>query len=113
MAAEDTASRLARAFEAIVAEARRNPTLAKQVEAALAAEKPPEPPPRARAVLDPFDIYEKGWEVMLRERLAALDLEKLKDVIAQYEMDPSGGAMQQGQRGPLIDLIAAAVEKAG
>ncbi len=112
MAAEDTASRLARIFEAIVAEVRRNPTLAVQVEALLAPEKSPEPPPRARAVLDPFDIYEKGWEAMLRERLAALDVEKLKDVIAQYELDPSGRAMEQGKRRPLIDLITAAVEKA-
>jgi hypothetical protein len=42
---------------------------------------------RTPAVLDPIDAARQGEEA-LRQRLAALSLEQLKDVVADYGMDP-------------------------
>jgi hypothetical protein len=41
---------------------------------------------RAPPVLDPIALARQG-EGLLRERLAALDVEQLKDVVADYGMD--------------------------
>ncbi|WP_298191131.1 hypothetical protein [Novosphingobium sp.] len=42
---------------------------------------------RPAAVLDPIAVAREG-EAVLRTRLAALTLEQLKDVVADYGMDP-------------------------
>ena len=42
---------------------------------------------RDAPVLDPFDIYRQDPNA-LAERMASLDLEQLRDVVAHYGMDP-------------------------
>jgi hypothetical protein len=42
---------------------------------------------RALPVLDPFEVY-RGAPESLAGRLAGLDLEQLRDIIAQHGMDP-------------------------
>lgn len=105
----------------IVEEAGRNPDFRERVEAALDVVKPvlkttatPKEMPvreekrkggrRAPAVLDPIDLAKHG-EVGLREKLAALDLEKLLDIVAQYGMDPGKLVMKWKDRERVIDRI--------
>jgi hypothetical protein len=59
---------------------------------------------RAAAVVDPFEEFQKG-ELGLRNRLRDLDLERLRDVVAQYGMDPTKLAMKWKDKERLTDLI--------
>jgi hypothetical protein len=105
----------------IVDEAARNPEFGSRIEAALGMAKPEPSPPvkvstvmprdekrkggrRAPAVLDPIDLARHS-EGELREKLAALDLEKLLDVVAQYGMDPGKLVMKWKDRERVIDRI--------
>lgn len=105
----------------IIDEATRNPEFGSRIEAALGMAKP-EPSSsvkvspvlsrdekrkggrRAPAVLDPIDLARHG-EGELREKLAALDLERLHDVVAQYGMDPGKLVMKWKDRERVIDRI--------
>lgn len=119
-------------FDAIVAEADRNPAFAARLSDALtglAAAPPPAPTPAAKApkaaaspstaaprkggrrapgALDPFAVYAQG-EPALRARLGELSVDQLKDVVAEHGMDPSKLAMRWKTPGKLVDLIAATV----
>jgi hypothetical protein len=53
-----------------------------------ASVRAPRPHRRARAVLDPISLV-KVSEFVLRRRLDELEIEQLKDIVAQYGMDPS------------------------
>lgn len=105
----------------IVDEAGRNPAFRERIEAALDVAKPPpmatakpaQKPAmqekrkggrRAPAVLDPIDLAKHG-EAGLRNQLAALDLEKLLDIVAQYGMDPGKLVMKWKDRDRVIDRI--------
>ena len=105
----------------IVDEAARNPEFGSRIEAALDMAKPASSPAartsavephdekrrggrRALAVLDPIDLARHG-EGELREKLAALDLERLLDVVAQYGMDPGKLVMKWKDRERVIDRI--------
>src|SRR5688500_9089088 len=100
-------NRLTALFDVILDEARNNPEFAARLERALATEKrlrttlnkspsaeySLNPPSRrsnrrAKAVVDPFGLLSAG-EHHLRAELAKLDIEQLKDVIAEYGMDTS------------------------
>lgn len=89
-------------IRAVIDEAGRNPEFSKQLEEALglvagtrrvSANSPPgQTPPRAAhrrapAVLDPVELARQG-ESVLRTRLRELTVEQLKDVVADYGMDP-------------------------
>ncbi|WP_328812279.1 hypothetical protein [Rhodococcus sp. NBC_00297] len=50
--------------------------------------------PRAAAVLDPFRLYRTDGRDALQARLAALDLDQLRDIIHQFGMDPDKRAMK-------------------
>lgn len=80
---------------AIIEEAEQNPEFARRVERCLGLDETPTPfdrkpvgrgKRRTPAILDPIEIARQGEEV-LRERLAVLSLEQLKDVVADYGMD--------------------------
>jgi hypothetical protein len=78
----------------VVDEASRNPEFARRIEEALGLEgKQKKPIPsraahrRAPAIVDPVELARQG-EAVLRARLAELNLEQLKDVVADYGMDP-------------------------
>lgn len=64
---------------------------------------------RARSVLDPFAIHAEGEDV-LRARLRELDIEKLKDIIAEHGMDTARLAMKWKSKERLLDLIATTVQ---
>jgi hypothetical protein len=55
-------------------------------------------------LVDPITEIEQG-ERHLQERLAALDLEQLRDVVAEYRMDPNKLVMKWNDRARIIDQI--------
>lgn len=59
---------------------------------------------RAAAALDPVEVVRQG-EDELRSRLARLDLEELRDVVAQYGMDPGKLVMKWKDSTRVIDRI--------
>jgi hypothetical protein len=103
--------RLVAIVYAVADEAERNPRFAEKLRSLLVERPPPATKElltnrprsvgtpaarkgrRARAVLDPPGVYSEGEEV-LRARLQELDLEQLRDIIAEYSMDPDRLAMK-------------------
>lgn len=98
----------------IIEEAERNPAFAQRVENAIGIggqNAPPSEPRhkgssnrRAPAVLDPIEAVRQG-EAALRQKLAALSLEQLKDVVADYGMDPGKLVMKWKTPNRIIDRI--------
>lgn len=98
----------------IVNETRRNPDFAMRVEEALGG-GPPKTRQASRrrnrrdpAPLDPFRLYQDG-EAALRARLDQLDVEQLKDVVAEHGMDGAKLAMKWKSADRLIELIVSSV----
>lgn len=96
---------------AVVDEAERNPEFARRIEEALGIQEKPKKPivsraahRRTPAVLDPVELARQG-EAALRARLAALDLEQLKDVVADYGMDPGKLVLKWKTTDRIIDRI--------
>jgi hypothetical protein len=78
----------------------------------LAEATQPPPPPKASpaaAPLDPFAIYDKGWEQMLREELRRLEIPALREVIFAHELDPRGRSERASSADDLRELIVKAV----
>lgn len=65
---------------------------------------------RDPAVLDPMDVLSRGEEE-LRKSLEALDEKQLKDIIADYGMDPSKLAMKWKDSERLINHIIDAAKR--
>ncbi|MBM3547482.1 MAG: hypothetical protein FJX54_11040 [Alphaproteobacteria bacterium] len=95
----------------IVDEADRNPEFAQKIEQALGYEprtakigalRPVHR--RASPVLDPVALAREG-ETVLRERLAGLTLEQLRDVVADYGMDPGKLVLKWKVPSRIIDRI--------
>jgi len=93
--------RVWRLFETVLEEAEHNPEFAARLAAAVDGSVPghdPGPRPtrrgnrRAPGVIDHFAELERG-EDNLRRRLEALDVEQLKDIIAERGMDRSKRAL--------------------
>ncbi len=59
---------------------------------------------RTPAVLDPVHLAEES-EQLLRERLAPLAVDQLKDIVADYGMDPKKLVMKWRSRDRIIDHI--------
>jgi hypothetical protein len=102
-------------FVRVVAEeAERNPDFARHVEEALGLQpKPPKPPKpntsrpanrRAAAALDPVQLVRQG-ESALRVGLGELNIEQLKDIVADYGMDPAKLVMKWKDPQRIIDRI--------
>jgi hypothetical protein len=67
---------------------------------------------RAASLVDPLTAIQSG-EQQVRNELAPLDLEQLRDVMADYRMDPSKLAMKWKDRERVIDhIVATAIERA-
>ena len=117
-------NQLSRAFETILEEARRRPEFAKSLAQALnpgeaQGSSSPAPRPtkgsagrgrnrRAPPVLDPLQLYLDG-EDRLREGLAGLSIEQLKDIVAEHGMDTRRLAMRWKRRDRLEELIVTTV----
>lgn len=84
----------------------RDPALARRVAVALekAVAAPKGSRRRARAHLDPFEVY-RSDPASLRPALENLDLEQLKDIVAQYGMDTRRLALKWKTPDRLIGLI--------
>lgn len=98
----------------IVDETRRNPEFAARVEQALGTGRSATKQPGRRrnrrdpAPFDPFLAYQDG-EPALRTRLETLDVEQLKDIVAEQGMDGSKLAMKWKSADRLIELVVATV----
>jgi hypothetical protein len=106
--------RLAALFAEICLELQSNPTFAARIERALSAPEPrpvPSPRPHRRKVgpIDPFSSIQRG-EQALRDELEPLDIEQLKDIIAEHAMDRSKLAMKWKSKDRLIAHIIATVD---
>lgn len=110
-----TLERLDAIFAVIRAEAQANPDFARRLDAVLgdlphdsSAETAKRPHRRKPGVLDPYALYERGEE-HLRQQLAALDIEQLKDIVAEHAMDRSRLALKWKTADRFIDLIITTV----
>lgn len=110
------AGRLARLVQAVATEAARTQRFAHALAKAL--EEPPTPkdtPPdrestrrsnrRSPGVIDPFAVFTEEGEIGLRERLATLSLEQLRDIVAEHGMDHDRLAMKWKDRQRVADRI--------
>ena len=59
---------------------------------------------RSPAVLDPVHVARAG-ESQLRDQLRALDIEELKDIVAQYSMDPNKLVMKWRTAERIVERI--------
>jgi hypothetical protein len=110
--------RLEAVLEAIAAEARRRPSFLRSLELALDLPKvrkrtpspkssaSPRPHRRAAAALDPFRVLRDEGADALRAQLADLTLDQLRDVVAQYRIEPYALAMKWKTPNRLVELIA-------
>jgi hypothetical protein len=94
-----------RLIEEAVAEAVRDPEFGRELRRALDDATPKRKRRRAQPAVDPFVCYERGGEAELRQALAALDVDQLKDVIAHHQMDRARLAMKWQTPERLIDLV--------
>lgn len=104
---------LRRLFDVILAEAESNLPFGERLQAILSESRPPTQvrrPARRRSpgVIDPFRAFAEG-EHVLREQLQRLDIEQLKDIVAEHGMDAAKLAMKWKTTDRLVDLIAATV----
>ena len=107
--------RLERVFRVILEEANSNKAFAGELVEAL-RQTPPGAPPRDQtrppprrnrrppSAINPIEIVAQG-EATLRTALAPLDLEQLKDIVAEHGMDTRKLAMKWKDRARVEDLI--------
>ena len=108
----NTKKYLRRIFNEVLAEIDKSPDFADRISMALDlnSDSSTEPKRRGRrppAVLDPFGILQNADESELRKELTKLDIEQLKDVVAQYAMDPSKLAMKWKDSSRIVEHIIA------
>lgn len=106
---------LARLLRVVADEANRNQDFAGAVRSALTVDeaKGPHQPAgrprrsnrRAPGPLDPFAVLAEVGEAGLRERLLALDLEQLRDIVAEHGMDHDRLAMRWKDEGRVAERI--------
>ncbi|MBF9134736.1 hypothetical protein I0C86_38270 [Plantactinospora sp. S1510] len=65
---------------------------------------------RAPGVLDPFAVFAERGEAGLRSTLAELDLEQLRDIVAEHGMDHDRLAMKWKDSSRVVDRIIEKVE---
>ena len=104
-------TRLRALFAEIVKEAESNPESAERIAAIIEPGDTPRPKKshrRAPGVFDPFEVFEQG-EDALRSRLEELEIEQLKDIVAEHGMDRSKLAMKWKTKDRFFDLIVTTV----
>ncbi|TAM79774.1 MAG: hypothetical protein EPN47_18440 [Acidobacteria bacterium] len=115
-----TEDKLKRVFVLLVEAVRSDPTLAAEIDRVLdsgSTPAKPSPSPRTRAprnrrepaALDPYSVYEEG-EGTLRARLGELDVEALKDIVAEYGMDQSALVLKWKKKDRILDHIVNTVQ---
>ncbi|MER7455781.1 hypothetical protein [Micromonospora sp. NPDC126480] len=108
---------LARLLSVVADEAIRTGRFASALQRALASEAPTASATptrrsgrRAPGVLDPFAVFGEQGEAGLRTRLAELDLEQLRDIVAEHGMDHDRLAMKWKDPSRVVDRIIEKVE---
>lgn len=102
-------------FDEILKEVRANPDFGLRL--GVIAEKyvstsdrrSPRPYRRKPGAFDPMVVYREDSE-KLRSRLAELNIEELKDIVAEQGMDRSRLAMKWKTKERLVDLVVTTVE---
>ena len=114
----ELASALSRLVAAVASEALRTPRFARALTQALvdqtldvAVKAPPKRSGRrSPGMFDPFAVFAEGGSEELRTRLDALDLEGLRDIVAEHGMDSDRLAMKWKARDRVIGRIIERVE---
>lgn len=106
----DLAESLAKLVTAVANEATRTARFANALTDAVASVSPGESKPRrtgrrTAGVIDPFAVYGQDGEAGLRARLGQLDLEQLRDIVAEHGMDHDRLAMKWKDPNRVIDRI--------
>lgn len=106
----ELAASLSNLMVAIANEAARTPRFASSLQTSLSPASAELPKARrtgrrAPGVIDPFAIYSDSDEQGLRERLSALDLEQLRDIVAEHGMDHDRLAMKWKDHQRVINRI--------
>jgi hypothetical protein len=96
-----------RLIKEAVVEAVRDPQFGRALRRAVEGAIPKKRSRRHPPVVDVFASYGRGGEPELRDVLAALTLDQLKDVVAQHRMDRSQLALKWRRPERLIELIVA------
>lgn len=108
------AGQLARIVTVVAREAARSPRLAKALDAALDPGHPSNagavgPAQRSHrrppGVIDPFATYAETGEDGLRSRLSNLELEQLRDILAEHRLDHDRLAMKWKDPTRVIERI--------
>ena len=97
----------------VIEEAEHNPKFAEELRDVLGLSLPDKRNaksgrPRNRrtpAVFDPVAVMRGHDDHELRSRLSRLDLEQLRDIVAQYGMDPGKLVMKWKTHGRVVDRI--------
>lgn len=106
--------RLQRLFSVLLDAVRNDPALAERVEAAIGIVAKQSSPPserghrRTQATLDPYAEFAVGEEDLL-SKLHGLDIEALKDIVAQFGMDRSKLVMKWKSPDRIIEHIISTV----
>ncbi len=112
----ELASALARLTMAIASEALHNQRLARALSEVCRSQGVVDPASarsspggrrsrRSAGPWDPFVVYAEQGEAALRDRLTALDLEQLRDIIAEHGMDTDRLAMKWRDPSRVVDRI--------
>ena len=100
-------------FRVILDEVQTNPDFAARIRSVLrpagTSPIPRKPHRRAPAVLDPFAIYAED-DGQLKAKLHELNVEQLKDIVAEHGMDSSQLSRKWKSADRLVDLIVRMVE---
>lgn len=102
---------LARLVTVVAEEAARTPRFANALARALAGVDATGSTParkggrRKPGVIDPYDVYATDGESGLRGALARLDLEQLRDIVAEHGMDNDRLAMKWKDASRVVDRI--------
>jgi hypothetical protein len=114
-----TEDKLKRIFAALLKAAQKDPKTLANIEqifnessVAISAEasRPPRPKNRRNAApFDPFLVYQEGDGVLLK-RLRELDIEALRDILAEFGMDPAKLAMKWKSTERIVEHILSTVQ---
>ena len=111
-----TKRQLKKLFEVILTEVGSNPSFAESVQAVLGGLESSKSSPKKRhrrspAVIDPIEILGNAGHIELRAALEALDVEQLKDVVAQYGMDPAKLVMKLKDKPRIVEHIMTSADQ--
>lgn len=111
------AARVEKLFDIFLSEIKQNKDLANRIAEAMGqpdatSETTPATTPAKRrrrpAVLDPFSVLSEG-EQQLRGQLKSLDMDALKDIVAEFGLDPSRLVSRWKKADRVVEHIVATV----